>query len=92
MVLDIDETFDEVHGDQQLSLFNGYYGGLSISIPMTEEEMSPLRKRMTEDMRIREMRNKGKIPISGRSRISLHSLAIHRMPRPRRSCAPTSFT
>ena len=58
MVLDIDETFDEVHGDQQLSLFNGYYGGLSISIPMTEEEMSPLRKRMVEDMRIREMRNK----------------------------------
>ena len=27
MVLDIDETFDEVHGGQQLSLFNGYYGG-----------------------------------------------------------------
>ena len=27
MVLDIDETFDEVHGGQQMSLFNGYYGG-----------------------------------------------------------------
>ena len=27
MVLDIDESFDEVHGDQQLSLFNSYYGG-----------------------------------------------------------------
>ena len=27
MVLDIDETFDEVHGSQQMSLFNGYYGG-----------------------------------------------------------------
>ena len=27
MVQDIDETFDETHGDQQLSLFNGYYGG-----------------------------------------------------------------
>ena len=27
MVLDIDETFDETHGDQQLSLFNSYYGG-----------------------------------------------------------------
>ena len=27
MVLDIDETFDEVHGGQQMSLFNSYYGG-----------------------------------------------------------------
>ena len=27
MVLDIDETFDEVHGGQQMSLFNTYYGG-----------------------------------------------------------------
>ena len=27
MVLEIDETFDEVHGGQQMSLFNGYYGG-----------------------------------------------------------------
>ena len=27
MVLDIDETFDEVHGGQQMSLFNGYFGG-----------------------------------------------------------------
>ena len=27
MVLDIDQSFDEVHGDQQLSLFNSYYGG-----------------------------------------------------------------
>ena len=27
MELDIDETFDEVHGGQQMSLFNGYFGG-----------------------------------------------------------------
>ena len=27
MVLDIDETFDEVHGGQQMNLFNTYYGG-----------------------------------------------------------------
>ena len=27
MVPDIDESFDETHGDQQLSLFNSYYGG-----------------------------------------------------------------
>ena len=27
MVLDIDETFDEFHGGQQMSLFNTYYGG-----------------------------------------------------------------
>ena len=31
MVLDIDETFDETHGDQQLSLFNSYYGGWGVS-------------------------------------------------------------
>ena len=27
IVLDVDETLDEVHGGQQMSLSNGYYGG-----------------------------------------------------------------
>ena len=42
MVLNIDETFDDGHGDQQMSLFIGYYGGYGYQPILVFEEAGRL--------------------------------------------------
>jgi hypothetical protein len=59
---------------------------------MTDEAVSPLRRRMIEDMTIRKFAAKTQHDYVQRSRTSLHFLGDHPIRRASRTCGATSYT